>query len=190
MSGDSIGQLIYLMLLLAALGGWVIVEYRNKMGQALRVALAWGMIFLGLAAGYGLWNDLRRDVMPQQMVEAGQLVVPRAQDGHYYLQLRVNGREMTFMVDTGASSIVLSPDDAEYLGIDLAGLNYFGQAATANGVVRTARVRLEDVELGPFKDSAVPAFVNEAAMEGSLLGMEYLGQFSIEITGDRMILKR
>lgn len=190
MNGDDLGRLAYLGLLLAAVGGWVIVEYRQRLGQALRVALAWGLIFVGLMAGYGLWNDLRRDIRPDQMVTTDRVEIPRAQDGHYYVRLLVNGREMTFMADTGASNIVLSPGDAASLGIDVAGLNFFGEANTANGVVRTARVKLDQVDLGPFQDSGVTAFVNEAPMEGSLLGMDYLGLFSIRIEGDKMVLTR
>jgi aspartyl protease family protein len=190
MNGDDLARLAYLGLLAAAVGGWVIVEYRQRWGQALRVALAWGMIFLGVMAGYGVWQDLRRDVRPDQIEQAQQVEIPRAADGHYYLRLTVNGRDVAFMVDTGATNIVLSPNDAAGLGIDPAQLNYFGQADTANGSVRTARVTLDSVSLGPFHDSGVTAFVNEAAMDGSLLGMAYLGLFSIEIKADRMILRR
>ena len=58
----------YCLLLLAALGGWVLVEYRQRLGFALRTGLAWGMIFVGVAAGYGLWGDIRRDIRPSQTV--------------------------------------------------------------------------------------------------------------------------
>jgi aspartyl protease family protein len=190
MNGDIYAQIVYLGLILAAVTGWVMVEYRQRMGQALRVLLAWGMIFIGLAAGYGLWHDLRRDILPDQMVEASRVVIPRAQDGHYYLRVEVNGKDIAFMVDTGASNIVLSPSDAQALGIDTSTLEYFGEADTANGVVRTARIVLDKVKLGPFQDQAVRAYVNQADMQGSLLGMDYLGLFSISIQGDEMILTR
>ncbi|MEO5614151.1 MAG: TIGR02281 family clan AA aspartic protease [Cypionkella sp.] len=190
MNGEDLGRLAYLGLLLAAVGGWVIVEYRQRLGQALRVAMAWGLIFVGLMAGYGLWADLRRDVRSDQVVQADRVEIPRDRDGHYYLRLQVDGHEMEFMADTGATGIVLSPEDAASVGIDLGGLNYLGQAETANGVVRTARVSLDSVVFGPFEDRGVTAFVNEAAMQGSLLGMDYLGRFSIQISGDRMILTR
>lgn len=190
MNGDNYAQILYLGLILAAVTGWALVEYRQRMGQALRVVMAWGMIFLGLAAGYGLWHDLRRDIMPEQIVQPGRVVIPRAQDGHYYLRVAINGRDVAFMVDTGASNIVLSPSDARSLGIDLSKLHFFGQASTANGDVRTARITLSKVELGPFHDTDVTAYVNEADMQGSLLGMDYLGQFSISIQGDEMILQR
>ena len=190
MNGDDLGRLAYLVLLLAAVGGWVMVEYRQRLGQALRVAAAWGLIFVGVMAGYGLWHDLRRDIRAEQVVGADRVEIPRDQDGHYYLRLNIDGHEMEFMADTGATGIVLSPEDAAAVGVDLGGLAYLGQAETANGVVRTARILLDRMVLGPFEDRDVTAFVNEAAMQGSLLGMDYLGRFSIQIAGDRMILTR
>lgn len=191
MEGDQFGRMIYLVLLLTAVGGWVMVEYRQRLGQALRVALAWGMIFVGLIAGYGLWTDIRRDVIPQQMVtETGGVEIPRAADGHYYLQLDVGGQAVMFLADTGATNVVLSPEDARSLGIDPEKLTYTGQAMTANGMVRTARVTLHDVRLGPYADDSLAVWVNEAAMDGSLLGMDYLGRFRIEIAGDQMVLRR
>ena len=191
MDAEQLGRATYLVLLLIAVGGWVMVEYRTRIGQALRVALAWGMIFLGVAAGYGLWQDIRHDIIPRQMVtETGTVEIPRAADGHYYLQLEIGGQAVMFLADTGATNVVLSPEDARRLGIDQAGLTYTGQAMTANGMVRTARVRLNDVQLGPFRDDSLAVWVNEAEMDGSLLGMDYLGRFRIEIARDRMVLRR
>lgn len=191
MDGNDYGRLLYLGLLLLAVGGYVLVEYRDRMGQALRVASAWALIFVGVVAGYGLWNDIRPDLIPRQMVtEGGEIEVPRAQDGHFYLTLDVGGTPIRFMADTGASNMVLSTQDAERLGIDPASLVYLGQAQTANGIVRTARVELPEVALGPFRDTDFPAWVNEGEMGLSLLGMEYLGLYRVEIAGDRMILRR
>jgi aspartyl protease family protein len=191
MDSDKLMNVVYLVVLLAAVGGWMMIEYRQRMGQALRIAMAWGLIFLGIMAGYGLWTDLRTDVVPRQMVtETGSLEVPRSPDGHYYLTLQVNGQPVQFMADTGASNVVLSDSDARRLGIDPDSLAYLGQAMTANGMVRTARVRLPEVTLGPFDDRDVPAYVTEGAMDMSLLGMDYLGQFKIGIDQGRMILSR
>ncbi len=191
MDGEDFGRLLYLGLLLAAVGGWRLVEYRGRLGVALRTAMAWGLIFVGVMAGYGLWNDLRRADAPRQMMTTGgEVVLPRAADGHYYLTLTIDGTDLPFMVDTGATSVVLSRDDARMLGIDPDTLAYLGEANTANGTVRTARVTLTDVRLGEIVDDRLTAQVNDGDMEGSLLGMEYLGRFRIEIDGDRMVLKR
>ena len=191
MDDHDFARLIYLGLLLVAVGGWVLVEYRGRLGFALRTALAWGLIFVGVMAGYGLWNDLRQTEAPRQMMaEGGEVLLPRAADGHYNLTLTIDGTDLRFMVDTGATGVVLSQHDARALGIDPDRLAYLGEANTANGIVRTARVTLTDVRLGDITDPRLPAYVNDGAMDGSLLGMEYLGRFRIEIDGDRMVLRR
>lgn len=191
MDADTAGRLLYLVLLLVAVGGYVVVEYRKRMGEALRTAAAWGLIFIGVMAGYGLWNDMRSEVAPQQMVaEGGQIEVPRAADGHYYLTLTIDGTPVQFLADTGATNMVLSNRDARRLGIDPETLVYIGRAQTANGTVATARVELGSVELGPYRDDGFAAWVNQGEMEDSLLGMDYLSLYRVEIAGDRMILRR
>jgi aspartyl protease family protein len=67
---------------------------------------------------------------------------------------------------------------------------YLGQAQTANGIVRTARVKLNDVQLGSWQDETLAAWVNDGEMDGSLLGMDYLGKFHIELAADRLLLRR
>lgn len=191
MDGETLARVGYLAIILVAVGGWALVEFRQRMGQALRMAMAWGLIFVGIVAGYGLWNDIRRDVMPVQAVAAdGVIEVPRAPDGHYYLTLRINGTPIRFMVDTGASGMVLGDGDAKRLGIEPESLMFLGQANTANGVVRTARVTLPEVELGPFRNQNFRAFVTEGELAQSLLGMDYLGQFRMEFAGNRLILRQ
>lgn len=191
MDNETIGRLFYLVLLLAAVGGWIMVEYRQRMGQALRVAMAWGLIFVGVMAGYGLWNDLRSDIAPQQLIsEAGIIEVPRAEDGHYYLTLQINGTAIQFLADTGATNMVLSQADARRIGIDPEGLLYLGTAQTANGTVRTARVDLPSVELGPYLDRDFSAWINEGDMDKSLLGMDYLALYRVELAGNMMVLRR
>jgi aspartyl protease family protein len=191
MDGDTLARVGYLAIILVALGGWALVEFRQRMGQALRMGLAWGLIFLGMMAGYGLWNDIRNDAVPiQNVTEGGEVVVPRALDGHYYLTLAINGTPVPFMVDTGASGMVLTLQDAEKLGLDPASLSFVGEAQTANGTVQTARVTLPLVELGPFRTEDFRAFVNGGEMEGSLLGMDYLGQFRMEFDGTQLILRQ
>ena len=191
MDGDIVARLAYLGIILVALIGWGLVEYRGKLGFAVRSAVAWGMIFLGAMAGYGLWGDIRSSILPVQAVtEGGKIEVPRAGDGHYYLTLRIDGIAVQFLADTGASTVVLSGSDARKLGIDPEGLAYLGKAETANGTVLTADVSIRNVELGPFFDARIRASVTNGAMEGSLLGMNYLGLYRIEIDRDKMILSR
>lgn len=191
MDGETLARVAYLGIILVALGGWVMVEFRQRMGQALRMALAWGLIFVGMMAGYGLWSDIRQGAMPVQMVsEGGEVEVPISPDGHYYLTLEINGTAVPFMVDTGASGMVLATEDAARLGIEAEALRFTGEAKTANGVVRTAQVTLPVVELGPFRNEGFRAYVTEGEMPGSLLGMDYLGQFRMEFGAGRLVLRQ
>lgn len=195
MTADDIGRLTYLVLLGAVLLAYVLIANRDRLGQVVRSALLWGLIFLGAIAAVGLWQDVRDQVRPQQAVmtdAAGtRIEVPRAPDGHYYLTLDIAGTPVRFVVDTGATDMVLSRADARRVGIDLDGLRYSGRAITANGSVRTARVRLPEVALGRIVDRDVTAWVNEGEMDLSLLGMGYLQRFSrIEIERNRLILTR
>ncbi len=149
MTGDDYGRILYLALLLVAVGGYFVAESRQNLGQTVRHALIWVLIFVGALAGIGLWQDIRDDISPRQSVvqETGQIVLPRATDGHFYATLVMNNQPVDFVVDTGASQIVLTKEDAERIGIDLSTLRFFGRAMSANGTVRTAPARIDHVDL-------------------------------------------
>lgn len=193
MSEIDYGRVIYLMLLLLAVGSWVFVQNRQGLGKTVQQLAIWAFIFLGVIAGYGLWGDIRQTVHPQQTVitEAGRVEVPRAPDGHYYLTAKINGTPVHFLVDTGASQIVLNEADAQRAGIDTGTLTYLGRAKTANGEVRTASVRLDEMSIGGISDRNVRAWVNQGELEKSLLGMGYLQRWSgIEIRNGTLVLTR
>ena len=185
-------RLTYLIILGSAILLWFVAQNRASLGKLMQQALIWGLIFMGAIAVVGLWDDIRQSVRPMQSVVSGDRIeLPRAPDGHYYLMAEVNGATLRFVVDTGASQIVLSRRDAERAGIDTASLVYLGRAQTANGMVRTAPVRLDSIAVGPVRHEGVRAVVNEGELEQSLLGMDYLQRFSsIEITGGRLVLTR
>ncbi|MFP7570699.1 TIGR02281 family clan AA aspartic protease [Marivita sp. S2033] len=193
MSSMEYGNLAYLVLLGAVVVFWFLVSHRQSLNKTLQHGALWGLIFLGVIAAIGLWDDIRQTIQPQQLVvsDAGRIEVPRAPDGHYYLTLDINNAPIRFVVDTGATSIVLTQSDASRIGLTDDDMIYFSEAMTANGPVRTAPVRLDEVALGPFRDTNVRAFVNEGDMKGSLLGMDYLSRFArLEIAGGRLILHR
>ncbi|OWY12259.1 aspartyl protease [Thioclava sp. F34-6] len=190
---ENWGRLVYLGLLLVAVGGYFLLEIRRRPGRTLQQAAIWGLIFLGTLAAVGLWTDIQRQVsIPDQAVmRDGRIEVPQAPDGHYYLTAEVNGTPVRFVVDTGASQIVLTQRAAERAGIKTADLAYIGQARTANGIVATAPVRLERFDLGPIHDSNLRAVVNRGSMDTSLLGMTYLTRFAkVEFARGTLILER
>jgi aspartyl protease family protein len=192
MQDFDFARLTYLLILGSVIVVWFVAQNRASLGKLAQQALIWGLIFVGALAAVGLWDDIRQTVRPMQSVVSGDRIeLPRAPDGHYYMTAEVSGVPVRFVVDTGASQIVLSQSDAERIGIDTGALAYLGRAYTANGEVRTAPVRLESMAVGPVRHENLRAVVNEGDMGQSLLGMAYLQRFSsIEITGGRLVLTR
>ena len=187
------GQLIYLILLLVAVGGWFLGQGRANLGKMSQQALVWVFIFIGVIAVVGLWGDIRQTVAPRQSVmsEAGRIELPRAQDGHYYVTAQINGVPVNFVVDTGASAVVLTLKDAQRAGIDTDRLAFAGQAGTANGVTQVASVRLDRFDIGGISDPGLRVLVNQGEMRNSLLGMSYLQRYgSVEIRDGTLILTR
>ncbi len=193
MKESDLASLIYLSLLAVALVGSMISANRHQIGKVARYALTWGFLIVGGVVAVGLWPQLRQTVLPQQSVvsDTGEVAVPRSFDGHYYLTLEINGAPIRFVVDTGATDMVLTPQDAARAGLNTANLRYTNRAMTANGMVQTAPVRLDRVELGQITDRRVPAVVNGSPMQESLLGMSYLNLFDrISIEDGQMVLER
>lgn len=194
MTTDDMMQLVYLGVWGTVLVGYLLIARATNIGTTLRHAALWGLIFVGVAAAYGLWQNMQ-DSRGARVTGAGEIVLRAGNDRHFRLELQVNGTPVEFILDTGASDIVLAQADAARVGFDPSSLPYLGRARTANGVVGLARVTLDDVVLAEggleFRDTDVPAFVNEGVLDVSLLGMGYLSRYArIAIEGDRLILQR
>lgn len=178
----------YLALLLVFLGGALVFEFAGRRNQAMRSAALWALIFGIATAAAGWWQSSRST---PQIIEGHRIELPMGPSGHFHLRAQVNGAPISFVVDTGASDLVLSREDAKRAGIDPDNLAYIGNAHTANGQVQTAPVTLSRIEIGDIADDNVPASVNGGPMNGSLMGMSYLRRFArLSIEGNRMILER
>ncbi|MDH3668832.1 MAG: TIGR02281 family clan AA aspartic protease [Paracoccaceae bacterium] len=190
---DAQARFFYLAILGSAIAIGLFVRYRGRFGAAMQHAAIWVLIFVGFTIAYGFKDQLASQLFPDQglMQGAEAIVFRRADDGHFYAQARVEGTPIRFLIDTGATNIVLSQEDAARIGFDVNGLSYILPANTANGRVMGAGVTLDRIELGDFVDRDVRAVVNGGQLSDSLLGMSYLERFrSFEIEADRMTLRR
>ncbi|MEI9890753.1 MAG: TIGR02281 family clan AA aspartic protease [Caulobacteraceae bacterium] len=97
-------------------------------------------------------------------------MVGRDTDGGFYVTGQVNGQTVRFLADTGSSDIVLSPADAQRLGLDPASMQFSKSAETANGIGFGAPYKAASLAIGPIQLADVPMSVNKAAMSSSLLG--------------------
>jgi aspartyl protease family protein len=119
-----------------------------------------------------------------------EYVVEAGRGGHYVIDAVVNGAPITFLVDTGASDIVLTMEDAERLGFHPRTLRFTQRFATANGEVRGAPVVLREIRIGQFSLFDVAASVNEAPLGVSLLGMSFLERLNgYQVDNGRLILR-
>jgi aspartyl protease family protein len=121
---------------------------------------------------------------------AQQATIRKGPDGHYWAMGDVNGARIRFLVDTGATAVALTAQDAQRIGFDVSTLNYNSRVLTAAGPVRAAQVQLDSVSIGGARVSHVVALVPERGLEVSLLGMTYLGRLaSFQATPRALILQ-
>jgi aspartyl protease family protein len=152
-----------------------------------------------LAIGYTFRDDfedaalrVRSALVPGYAValNAHEMILSEGEGGNYFVFGAVNGIPMRFLIDTGASDIVLSPADAQRIGIDTQHLDYARAAETANGVGHGAAVRVASLTVGPIEMRDVPVSVNQAPMDSSLLGMAFLKRLrSFAFANGRLTLR-
>lgn len=184
---DNRMELIYRIGWIALLGSALIGGWRLQPKTALRNAAIWAAIFLLLIGFFSFRQDagmigqrIMSALSPTQgtLRDDGTISFEAGPDGHFRIQAIANGERVTFLVDTGATDVVLAPDDARRIGFDPENLSFTQVSETANGTVRGASVRLQSLIVGPIDFADMPATVNGAEMSDSLLGMEFLNRLS------------
>ena len=119
------------------------------------------------------------------------VTIPADSSGHFFVQAAINGTRVRMMVDTGATGVVLSREDARRVGINPQSSDFTARTSTANGIVSVAPTVLKEVVVGEILVRDVPAIVHpDTRFQGSLLGMSFLSRLSqFEVSGGRLILK-
>ncbi|HNB29048.1 MAG TPA: TIGR02281 family clan AA aspartic protease [Alphaproteobacteria bacterium] len=184
---DNRMSILYKVGWIALLASSLIGGWRLQPKTALRNAAIWAAIFLVLIGIFSFRQDaatigdrILGELSPTQgtVEDDGTIHFSAGPDGHFRIQAIVNGARVTFLVDTGATDVVLAPDDARRIGCDMANLKFTQFAETANGTVRGAPVTLQSLIIGPIDITGMSATVNSAEMSDSLLGMAFLNRLS------------
>jgi len=172
---------------------------RGGLAQHLRHAAIWVAIVAALALGLAYRDELtgvaRHVRMAFSTGEAiatadHELVIPQDDSGAYVVVGKVNGERVRFVIDTGATDTVLSPDDAARLGVQLEALRYEREAETANGLGYGAPYTAQRLEVGPIGLANFEMTINQAPMSTSLLGLSFLNRLdSFEFRKRKLILK-
>jgi aspartyl protease family protein len=129
--------------------------------------------------------------VPGHVVTHGRSVeIGRGHAGDFAITAQINGARVAMVLDTGASSVVLTRDDAKAAGLPLEVLNYTVNIDTANGRARAAPVTLDRIAIGGLVERSVEALVAQPGqLKMSLLGMSFLNRLqSWQVSGDRLVL--
>jgi len=200
---DGFGQLIWLGALALVIGAGILRSGRS-FGTAARQFGGWAVIVLALIAGYQYRYELQdfasrvtAGLVPGSPLALGTqdgratVALDKGTSGHFEARIQVDGHPVLALVDTGATTTVLTAQDAGAAGIDLSTLNYTVPVATANGVTRAAAVRVGELSIGAISRRNVTVLVAApGTLPQSLLGMNFIGSLSgFDVRGDRMVLR-
>ena len=205
-SAAELAAAAFALALLIVIAAPLMRRYQDRQGLMGRDVLVWSGVALGIAALYIYRAELPRvaDLLAGTIatqstavdvpapVETERLVWLRRQsNGHFVARALINGGSIELVVDTGATTVVLRPVDAEQIGIDTHALNYSVPVETANGSAFAAPVKLHTVLVGSVGLAGVDALIAmPGALDQSLLGMSFLSRLkSYEFSGDFLTLR-
>jgi len=193
------GALLIKVVFAIVVGGIAFAMYREKLSKALEATLFWGVLGLLLVVGYRYRYELR-DVGERVIAElvpgyvaghGGDVEVVRSRGGDFAVSARVNGARVPMVLDTGASSVVLTRQAAKAAGLPIEVLNYTVMVDTANGRTRAAPVTLDRIDVGSVSERAVPALVAQTGeLQHNLLGMSFMNRLeSWTVRGDTLHMR-
>ncbi len=196
-TSDDTGQFIYLILLLVFLANTLIFNKKIKTSKILLQLSCWLGIILFTIALYSFRHEfinikdrIASELFPSNALRVNsQIRINISKDNHYYIDLLINNKNIRFLIDTGASDLVLNQKDAKKIGINLNNLHFNKIYQTANGSTKGASIILDEINIKGLIFRDISASVNLAKMETSLMGMRFLKNFKkYEFYQDRLII--
>jgi len=193
MNGDQAAYALYLVLFLVLVGSSLAAR-RLPMRQTLKMAATWVAIF---AVGFALFSfrsefaalgsRLKAEAVGTPIEQGEELRIPKAEDGHFWVEASVNGHEVPFLVDSGASITTISKEVADRAGIET-GFRA-AEVETANGSVIMRHAYADQFHVGGIGRTEFPLFVN-ANSESNVLGMNFLSSLeSWRVEGNYLVMK-
>jgi len=180
-------------------GALVLTLLRERFSRALQTAMVWVAVALLLAVGYGFRSELREmtdramaEYLPGRAAGRHRVVeITRGGQGNFSVAAHLNSARVSMVLDTGASSVVLTQDAAKAAGLPVEVLTYTVPIDTANGRTRAAPVTLNSITVGGIVERSVPALIAQPGqLRTNLLGMTFLNRLeSWEVRGDKLVMR-
>lgn len=196
MSGDDVTRVIMGGMMLMLVGSSLAAR-RLNVGQTLRMVLAWVAIFsvvfvlfLFREEGKAIWNRATADIAGSRGIVTGSaLRIPMRDDGHFWVRGTVNGREVDFLVDSGATTTALSLDVTRSADVEI-DTSFPVTLNTANGQVQAQTARIASLGVGPIRQENARAVVSAAFGDTNVLGMSFLSSLkSWRVEGRTLLLE-
>jgi aspartyl protease family protein len=190
-------NIVYSVVLLVFLLMGLVGRKNLKIQTMLKYSVLWFLIIMVIISLYSyrdhfkdFTSRLSSELNPTKAVKKNnQIVIREADDHHYYLTTTINNKKIIFMIDTGASDIVMSIDDAKKIGIDIAKINFNKRYQTANGIVLGGSTKIDKMIIADFEFNDVNISINQARMGKSLMGVSFLKRFKkYEFADHQLIL--
>ncbi len=192
-------SLVYQTGFLVLVGAGLLRLFRNRLGEALQAGLLWVAVALVLVAIYTYRFELKdvsdrvmAELVPGRAIARGETVeVARTANGDFQITTEINGARVAMLLDTGASSVMLTREAALAAGLPLELMRYSVPVETANGRAQAAPVTLDRIAIGGIVERSVPALVAQPGqLRISLLGMSFLTRLQgWDVRGDRIVLR-
>lgn len=198
---NSFASIVYFAALLILIGGGAYTVFYGRFQETLRSIAIWAGIIILLVVGYNYRGNIVRVVdqmfsivTPDPDITASipkHVWVDRSAAGDYNVRVEVNGASLPMLIDTGASSVVLTLDAARAAGLPVDLLKYDTTIQTAKGRSHAAAVVIDQIRIGNIVERRVPALIVRRGDLGvSLLGMSFLQRLeSFELRGQQMVLR-
>jgi len=179
---------------------WYLATHRGRLGTTVLQIIAWIGIFAVVMGGYtyrqefsGVATRVLDELVPGRTIDAppGEAVAVRRRDGHFAFEAVLNGKPVTMMFDTGASSVVLRAEDAVRIGVETGKLAYSISVSTANGTAMAAPFTIDALTVGNITVRRVRGLVaRPGALGESLLGQSFLDRLAgYSVEKNRLVLR-
>jgi aspartyl protease family protein len=195
----DVGALTLKVALIVCAGGLLLVLFKERLSKAFEAGLFWTVIALLLIVAYTYRFELGEvgdrvvaQLMPGHVASHGRNAeVVRGRRGDFAVAAHINGAKVPMVIDTGATSVVLTQEAARAAGLPIEVLDYSVNVDTANGRTRAAPVTLARLAVGNVTEHDVPALVvQRGQLHNNLLGMSFLNRLdSWEVRGDKLRMR-
>lgn len=199
---NAFARTLYLVLLASVLIVGVFAS-GTRLGHVARSLAFWVLMLLALVATYQYRYELQdiasritAGLVPGSPISISsdgnqRVLLERSSSGHFEALVEVNGTSLRMLIDTGASSTVLSSNDARRIGFDVDRLDYSVPVSTANGIAFVARARADEISVGAIvRHDVLVQIAQPDSLRQSLLGMSFINTLSgFDLRGDRITLR-